>query len=305
MTKRPPQLVIGDPHDQRGLVARIPDGVGPVQIVNFYHYHLWPEEKAYCAKCGAHRHRDGFTVELDDGTFALAGSTCGADLWGERWSTVRGTFQAKLHEAGIILDVRNVLSELESIRATLETKWRPVVDQLHAHQKRFKGTMGRLYNELQRAAAQPDHCLPVKGKTALPIDGWTYFATDDVPHQFKLALDQIDAAIAAGHGEETELGVRTVNIGEARDILDGIAHAARGLRRFFTQEPMHLDAIIRAVNVLVRGPGARHDPYLSPYPYATGVRSVVDVRAEKLIGLPNDYPVLDTEPLRKLRDLKP
>src|SRR5947208_2638944 len=116
MTNRPRELVIGDPHDQPNLVDSIPKGVGPIQIANFYHYGLWPQEKAYCAKCGARRHRDGFTVELDNGTFALAGSTCGSDLWGERWNTVRKTFQSKLHKAGIILDVRPVLSELESIR---------------------------------------------------------------------------------------------------------------------------------------------------------------------------------------------
>jgi hypothetical protein len=45
MTNKPPELVIGDPHEQPGLVARIPVGVDPVQIVNFYHYQFWPEKK--------------------------------------------------------------------------------------------------------------------------------------------------------------------------------------------------------------------------------------------------------------------
>jgi hypothetical protein len=68
------RLIIDDPHDQEGLVDRIADGVGPTQILNYYHYGRWPKEKAYCAKCGARRHRDGFTIELDNGAIALAGS---------------------------------------------------------------------------------------------------------------------------------------------------------------------------------------------------------------------------------------
>jgi hypothetical protein len=290
MTNKPPELVIGDPHDQSGLVDHIPQGLGPLQIANFYHYHLWPQEKAYCAKCGAHRHRDGFTIELDDGTLALAGSTCAADFWGERWTKVRDTFQVKLHKAGIILDVRTVLSELESIRATLETDWRPVVDQTHALQKRFKGLMGALYYALRKVARQPDHSLDGR-----PIEGWAFFAADDVPQQFKSALDQIDAAIAAGHGHETELGVRTVNNGEARDRLDAIAHVARALRSFFRQE--HLGWIVIEVNQLLRG---RWD-----YPYAREGLSVMDLKTERSIGLPPDYPVINTDPLRRLCDLKP
>src|SRR5262249_35831273 len=157
--------------------------------------------------------------------FVLMGSTCGAELWADRWTIVRDTFQTKLHDAGIILDVRDVLSELENIRTALETKWRPIVDQLHAHQMHFKGTMGRLYNRLQHAAARPDHSVVVENKR-WPIDGWAYFTTDNGPQLFRLALHQIDAAIAAGYGKETELRVRTVTIGEARDRLDAIAHAA-------------------------------------------------------------------------------
>jgi len=61
-----------------------------------------------------------------------------------------------------------------------------------------------------------------------------------MPQQFDLALSQIDAAIAAGHGQETELGARTVNIGEARNRLDAIAHAARGLRNFLPKRGLPL-----------------------------------------------------------------
>jgi hypothetical protein len=297
MRNRPPELVIGDPHDQPGLVTDIPEGMGPVQIVNFYHFHLWPEEKAYCAKCGAHRHRDGYTVELEDGTFALAGSTCGADLWGERWSSVRNVFYEKLHAAGIILDARHAISELQSIRQALEASWRPIVDALEAHHRGFRKSMAPLYRALQRAAAQPDHCLSIDGRSQQYVEGWAYFSIEDVPGHFRLALDQIDAAIAVGAGYSTELGVRTVSVGNARDRLDDIAHVARGLRSFFTQEPMYLHSLVSSVTVSQNG--------VSEQRYVARSRSVVDVVTGKSVGLPPDYPVLNTEPLRRLRDLKP
>jgi hypothetical protein len=277
MTSKPTELVIGDPHDQPGLVDHIPPGVSPVQIVNFYHYPFWPDNKAYCAKCAARRHRDGFTVELDNGTFVLAGSTCGSDLWSERWSAVRKSFQDKLHKAGIILDVRDVLSELESIRAAFEASWQPVVGRLDAHQKRFKNAMAPLHKALLRLDRD--------------FDGRAYFETDNVGERFRLALDQIDIAIAAGHGQETELGVRTVNIGEARDRLDAVAHAARGMRNFFTQ--YYLPSIVDSANAAI---GENR--------YSVNGQSVMDDYTQVSIGLPADYPVLNTEPLRRLRDLK-
>jgi hypothetical protein len=75
------------------------------------------------------------------------------------------------------------------------------------------------------------------------------------------------------------------------------------MRSFFTQGPMHLDAILSSVN-LNCGTSAKSDLYLYPYLYRTGVRCVIDGNSGRSIDLPDDYPVLDTEPLRKLRDLR-
>jgi hypothetical protein len=296
MTNKIPELVIGDPHQQPGLVDRIPEGVGPKQIVNFYHYSLFPEQKAYCAKCGARRHRDGFTVELDDGTLALAGSTCGGDLWGERWNTVHRSFQTRLHAAGYIMDARKVLSELEGVRLALETSWRPVVSMLNKHQNRFKNWMHPLYAALRTAALRSDHCLERPGREPILVEGWAYFATEDILRRFQKALDQIDAAIAAGKGHETALGARTVNIAEARHELDAIAHAHRALRIFFAESSMDLAIIVETVNLSITGTDER--------PYRAQGQGVMDIASEKVIDLPRDYPLLATEPLRKLRDLK-
>ena len=296
MADKPRELVIGDPHDQPGLVAHIPDGVSPVRVMNYYHFRLWPKEKAYCAKCADHRHRDGFTVELEDGTWALAGSKCAGDLWGEQWKVVRKTFQKELDAAGIILDVRPVLPELESIRAALDKTWRPVVEQVFAHQKRFKGLMGPLYSTLKRAADRPDHCIVIDGKPRHYVEGWSFFATDDVSRHFQLALAQIDAAIGAGRGQQTELGAHTVALGDARDHLDAVAHAYRGLRNFFApKERMYFGFLINGATDLLGS------AFLNRYAL-DGLR-IVDLVTRQSIGLPDDFPLLNTEPLRRLRDL--
>jgi hypothetical protein len=295
MADRPRELVIGDPHDQAGLVAHIPDGTRPVRVMNYYHFHLWPKEKAYCAKCAGHRHRDGFTVELDDGTLALAGSKCAGDLWGDEWKVVRKTFQAELSAAGIVLDVRPVLRELESIRAALDRTWRPVVEQLVAHQTTFKGRMGSLYNALKRAADRADHCIVVDDKPRYYVEGWSFFATDPARH-FQLALEQIDAAISAGHGQQSELGVYTVKLDDARDHLDAVAHAARGLRSFFSpKERTFFDILIQGAAISLGGPFRNR--------YALSGAHVVDLATKQSIGLPDDFPVLDTKALRRLHDL--
>jgi hypothetical protein len=182
MTTGPTELVIGDPHDQAGLIDHIPEGVAPVRILNFYHYDLYPEQKAYCAKCRARRHRDGFTVELDSGSLVLAGSTCGADLWGEQWATVRSDFGTRLHEAGIILDVRGVLSELKEIRQVLAATWGPAVKKFAALQAAMP-----LYRALREAALSLNHRLSRPGEEPVSFEGWPFFAIENVPQLFASA----------------------------------------------------------------------------------------------------------------------
>jgi hypothetical protein len=86
MTNRPPKLVIGDPHDQPGLVSRIPEGVGPVQIINFYHHPLWPQEKGLLREMRRAPTPRRIYGRIGRRNISACRSTCGADLWGERWS---------------------------------------------------------------------------------------------------------------------------------------------------------------------------------------------------------------------------
>lgn len=280
MTVNPPELVIGDPHAQSGLVDKIAPGANPVRIVNFYHFSGWPNEKAYCAKCAARKHRDGFTVELDDGSFILAGSTCGSDLWGDRWIKVSQEFQDHLYHAGIIIDARNVLEDLRDIRNALQ-RWKPAINKVAGFQGHFRGSMPLLFNALAGVAGS---------------ESQAFFETSDLVSRLNLALQQLDEAIAAGEGQQvTKLGVRTATIREARDHLDVIAHALRAGRNFFTQDQFHFSTLINTAAESL--PGKRQQ-------YEAGTRSIIEIFTGKELKFPDDYPILNTEPLRKLRDLK-
>lgn len=291
------ELVIGEPHDQPGLVAHIPKDRLPIQVINFYHFKHWPREKAYCAKCGGHRHRDGFTIELDDNTWALAGSNCAADLWGDDWKSVRSKFDDELRAAAIILDIRPAIPELKSIRFALDAFWRTAIEEVGEHQRRFRGAAEPLFNVLRSAAARPDHCLAKDGRSGIHLDGWAFFAIDDISEIFEAALGQIDQAIAAGRGQQTELGAHTVSLRRALDDLDRVAQAVRGLRSFFApRELRDLDNILEAAMTILGSRFARR--------YEVQHGKIVDVLTQQPVGnLNNNYPLLNIEPLRRLQAL--
>jgi hypothetical protein len=92
------------------------------------------------------------------------------------------------------------------------------------------------------------------------------------------------------------LGARTVNIYEAREQLDLIAHAIRAVRVFFNQHPMNFQTLIDAVNQLVGRTNAHQ--------YYARSRGITDAVTDQKIELPAEYPVLDTDPLRRLFALK-
>jgi hypothetical protein len=153
-------LKIDDPHDQPNLVNHIPKGVEPVRILNVYSYSKYPGDKAYCAKCDAKRHRDGFTVELDDGSSALLGSKCGAKIWGETWKEVADRFKDEFERAGTIIGFGRLVPELRSIITDLEL-WRPMIKTVAKNQRRFEAIMGDTFQSLRLSAMRSDHALIV------------------------------------------------------------------------------------------------------------------------------------------------
>ncbi|MFA6267721.1 MAG: hypothetical protein WC670_18640 [Pseudolabrys sp.] len=291
------ELVIGEPHHQPGLVAHIPKDRFPIQVINFYHFKDWPREKAYCARCGSHRHRDGFTIELDDGTWALAGSKCAADLWGNEWKSVRSKFDDELRAAAIVLDVRPLVPELKLIRASLNASWRSAIETVSDYQRRFRGAAEPLFNVLKSGAARPDHCITTIGKSSIHLDGWPFFAIEDILERFETALSQIDRAIATGEGQQAELGAHTVSLRQALDHLDSVAQGVRGFRSFFVPKELRdLDNILYAATTRL---GSR---FAGRYEVKLG--QIVDLLTHQPICGPiNSYPLLHIEPLRRLQAL--
>jgi hypothetical protein len=231
------------------------------------------------------------TMEL----LRLLEAKCGSDLWGERWQSVRHSFRTRLHEAGIILDVRPFVPELEEIHAAIAFSWVPIVDQVRTLQKRFKGMMRPLYNVLRVASHRPDQAIPIPDGGAVYLYGLLFFSSENLPSQLESALSQIERAIAVGRGAQSELGVRTVDLGNARSTLDKIAHVVRGARSFFTQEPMYFWQKIERLNLLMRGP--------TDHRYGVQGQKIVDLDFQTSIGLPDDFPVINVEPLRRLNKL--
>jgi hypothetical protein len=305
-------LEIDDPHVQPGLVNHIPPGVDVVGIINTYSYSRWPQDKAYCSKCEGKRHKHGFTAELDDGTFALLGSRCGAKLWGQSWHEAAGRFKEELDRAGTILGFDRMLPELRSIREALES-WRPTVDCVAKHQKRFIKQLGFWFYEFRTAAVRHDHRLVVHEnvrdyaaeaeyeqrygdkpprpfyksmeRTVHSLEGGAFFATENLDHLFELALEAIDAAFAVGSNtilhSQMKLREHRAKVRDARDWLERLTIAIRALRTFYENE--HLGRVSRWMETVK--------------PERT-VKAALD-----FMKLPPDYRVLDTEPLRRLQKL--
>jgi hypothetical protein len=305
-------LEIDDPHDQAGLVNHILAGVDVVRIVNTYSYSRWPSDKAYCAKCEGKRHKHGFTAELDDGTLALLGSNCGEQLWGLSWKEAHGRFKEELDRAGTILGFDRMVPELRSIREALES-WRAAVACVAKHQHVYMSSrLSHWFYELRTAAVRHDRRLTIHEsvrdhaaeaeyerhyaekpsrpfytaveRTVHYLEGGAFFATDKPETLFQLALDDIDAAISVGTNtklhSQMKLREHRAKVRDAKDRLERVATAVRALRTFYAND--HFSRVAAWMSLS---------------------KSDTADAALRLMKLPDDYRVLDTEPLRRLQKL--
>ncbi|WLA65664.1 hypothetical protein [Bradyrhizobium diazoefficiens] len=315
------QLVIDDPHEQLNLVNHIPEGVSPVRILNVYRFSRYPAEKAYCSKCEARRHRDGFTVELDDGSSALLGSKCGADLWGQSWHDVAADFDIELERAGIILGFSRILPELKTVIAGLE-KWRPTVRAVAKNQRQFQSTMPEFFRRLRNVAVRADHALMVHeqvrdyiaegaferryGKAPdYPIyttyehkihelQGCAFFEHANIEVLYDLALKDLSDAVEVGshtqlHSQH-KLRIHRSKLGDAMERLERIASAVRATQLFYTS-----DNLVRVARWIERDlPGERLE---------VGDRALTDLHSRRTVRMPADYRIIDIEPARRLKKL--
>jgi hypothetical protein len=305
-------LEIDDPHDQEGLVNHIPPGVDVVRIVNAYGYSRWPSDKAYCSKCEGKRHKYGFTAELEDGTFALLGSRCGEKLWGLTWKEAASRFKEELDRAGTILAFDRLVPELRSIREALES-WRPAVACVSEHQRKFGKKLQFWFYEFRTAAVRHDKRLVVhqtirdyagedeyerrygekpareffksEERTVHYLEGGSFFLEGNLDNLFELALEAIDAAIAVGSNtklhSQLKLREHRAKVRDAQDWLERVATAIRALRSFY---------------------GLEHFGRVESWMRLMKSERAVEA-ALRFMKLPPDYPVLDTEPLRRLQKL--
>jgi len=84
-----------DPYDQKDLICYIPEQAKLLDILNIYEFERWPNEKAFCVVCKAHRHKKGFTAALTTGHRVLMGSACGQKKFGASWQEAEKRLQLR------------------------------------------------------------------------------------------------------------------------------------------------------------------------------------------------------------------
>ncbi|MCK1453585.1 hypothetical protein IVB36_22595 [Bradyrhizobium sp. 35] len=315
------QLEIEDPHDQPNVVNRIPEGVSPVRILNVYRFAKYPAEKAYCSKCEARRHRDGFTVEMDDGSAAILGSKCGADLWGQSWHDVAAEFDIEVERAGIIIGFSRILPELKLVITALG-KWRPTIRAVAKNQRQFQSVMPETFRRLRNAAVRADHALMIHqqvrdfvaeaaferryGKEPdYPIyvmherkvhelQGCAFFEHLNIEVLYDLALQDLAAAIEVGSDTQMhsqhKLRMHRAKLGDAMERLERVASAVRAVQIFYSS-----DNLVRVARWIERDtPGQE---------FQVRDHALTDLRSGRSVRMPQDYRTIDIEPARRLKKL--
>ncbi|HLP69675.1 MAG TPA: hypothetical protein VK181_19350 [Rhizobium sp.] len=114
---RDQRLFTDEPYEQECIreKERITE---PPEGVIFDNFYRSPKEKIYCHICGSHRHLNGITGLLRDGSRILFGSTCAKDFFGsEVMQLCAGDLKRKTKKAFdkfLILEIANSVEPVES-----------------------------------------------------------------------------------------------------------------------------------------------------------------------------------------------
>lgn len=124
---RDEKIYVDDPYDQAKLQSREKISVESREVIfeNFYNVR---SEKIFCHICGGHRHNNGITGKLSDGSRILFGSKCAKDYFGPevakiaasdlRRRTKSANERFKMHTVKCSID--EIINWLESYRSLVE-----------------------------------------------------------------------------------------------------------------------------------------------------------------------------------------
>lgn len=154
------QLFLNDPYVQDRIVWKVQDSVQLVDLVNTYSYYRWPKEKVGCIVCGAARHKNGYTGKLSDGSYILAGSKCGEEIFGENWIQATKRLRNQRRRQHLLLKLDALHPQIDAVIAEFRG-WRPTMDKLRASRRRFARNLGPLWAALISAANTDEGRLTV------------------------------------------------------------------------------------------------------------------------------------------------
>lgn len=151
-------LFTQDPYEQAGLLEKTRLAIAPQNPV-FVNFYRSPKVKIYCHICGSHRHNNGLTGALGDGSKVLFGSKCAKAFFGtEVTNMCAGDLRSRTKRAYdrfLILDicssigpVEDWLSSYKPMIQCIESGWIDIhiryekpIEELLTHLRRNNGRL--------------------------------------------------------------------------------------------------------------------------------------------------------------------
>lgn len=145
------ELTLSDPYAQDNLVESIPVGATLISVLNTYVLPGYPKQKAWCAKCEAHRHKRGCTGELSTGQKVMVGSACGRNVFGRSCAQLHRDLKDNQKRQRYLRDFDDLAPRLATL-GTAITKWWPSALALNQSHLRFRTALPELFEALQQSA---------------------------------------------------------------------------------------------------------------------------------------------------------
>lgn len=162
---RDEKIYVDDPYNQAKLQSREKISVHSREVIfeNFYNVR---NEKIFCHICGGHRHNNGITGKLSDGSRILFGSKCAKDYFGPevarlaasdlRRRTKNANERFKMHSVKCSIDeiikwlasYRNLVENYQNIWTNLRSKYPVITKEILDHLTKNNGRFLRTTTEV-------------------------------------------------------------------------------------------------------------------------------------------------------------